>query len=155
MAETCPFNAARAAQTTASAAALPDLALIFPISKDSKSSKIPSFCSFICSTLSNEYAGLVPISPSKIASILIAPSNESTNPAARCSVATSPTTKQFWVSSGSCMNALTMISGPMPAGSPMVMAMGRTMGAPCTSKVFIYFLLLFKPPSKIRIRSKF
>jgi len=51
--------------------------------------------------------------------------------AAARNVATSPATKQPRVSAGASRNALTMISGPMPAGSPMVMAMGFMRGCRC------------------------
>ena len=43
---------------------------------------------------------------------------------ARRSVVTSPTTMQPAIASGSSANALAMISGPMPAASPMVMSKG-------------------------------
>ena len=43
--------------------------------------------------------------------------------AARRKVATSPTTKQWRNVSGASRNALATISGPMPEGSPWVMAM--------------------------------
>ena len=49
-----------------------------------------------------------------------------TTAAARRSTARSPTTKQPRSASGASRNSMAIVSGPMPAGSPAVIASGRS-----------------------------
>jgi hypothetical protein len=64
-------------------------------------------------------------------------SGDATSAAARRNVATSPTTAQPAMSAGASRKARAMISGPMPAASPMVMSKGlATRHAPLHGKEF-------------------
>ena len=121
MADTSPASAARAAQNTQSPAILPAAALTCP-------SATGSARGTTCST-GMQRGGAV----SAAAGVSISATGRLTceSPcsvaAARRSVPTSPATKQPRTASGASRNALAMISGPIPAGSPRVMAIGSFM----------------------------
>ena len=117
-AATSPRNAARAAQTTLSAAARPAAALISP---QGWGPGIPGSCS-----TGMQRGGASAASPGAPICATGTPGTPGRvmTPAARRTVARSPTTKQWRSASGASRKALATISGPMPAGSPWVMAMG-------------------------------
>ena len=106
------------AQTTLSAAARPAAALISP---QGWGPGIPGSCS--TGMQRGGASAASPGAPICATGTPCTPGRVMT-PAARRTVARSPTTKQWRSASGASRKALATISGPMPAGSPWVMAMG-------------------------------
>ena len=111
IADTSPRKAAWVAHVMLSAASWPAIALIFPKAGSCSCASGPPTCwiespSCIGIGLGNGLVFAV------------------TTCHARCITALSPTTMQLRNCSGAWQKALTMISGPMPAASPIVMAMG-------------------------------
>ena len=123
-AATSPRSAARAAHTTLSAAARPAAAWMRP---QGCGPAMPGSCS-----TGTQRGGDCNASTG---ALIFATGTEGTPGrkmacAARRSVGTSPTTKQPCRSTGASRNALAMISGPIPALSPWVIAMvGAMVGA--------------------------
>ena len=122
-AATSPASAARAAQTTQSAAARPASALTTP--KGSGPGR-PGSCHTgrLCGgTWRNSVHWPMRCTASR------GRPGCSMQASARAMVAASPTTKAPASTCGASRKALATISGPMPAGSPWVMASGRPGGA--------------------------